>query len=246
MTCEVVFPPNAQARRHEAPLAPVSRTGGETVGRLVQDSHPLPGRRMAHSPRGGIDPQTLEIHAAELTTSDVGAAPMLPELFDQIPADHTALQERKARYRRGDRAQRSLARITPLRSNHPATMARLSPQEPRRNMSRAGKTIRGIVFPANGCDFRQTAGSATGRKGLRPSGRRVPDPRGHPERLHRAPEFPSLKPSDKSVRAKGKSACHPICATEPCHCIQRVRLSVRSATKAPVVRFVIWPGAAIN
>jgi hypothetical protein len=35
----------------------------------------------------GIDEQTLEIRAAEFTTSDVGDAPMLPELIDQIPAD---------------------------------------------------------------------------------------------------------------------------------------------------------------
>jgi hypothetical protein len=42
---------------------------------------------MEHSPRGGIDEQTLEIRAAEFTTSDVGDAPMLPELLDQIPPD---------------------------------------------------------------------------------------------------------------------------------------------------------------
>jgi hypothetical protein len=54
-----------QTRRHE------------TV-RLAQDPHP---------PRGGIDEQTLEIRAAEFTTSDVGDAPMLPELLDQIPPD---------------------------------------------------------------------------------------------------------------------------------------------------------------
>jgi hypothetical protein len=69
-----VFPTNAQAWRHEA-------------ARLAQDPHPLPGRRMAHSPRGGIDEQTLEIRAAEFTTSDVGDAPMLPELLDQIPPE---------------------------------------------------------------------------------------------------------------------------------------------------------------
>ena len=63
-----------QAWRHEAP-------------RLAQDPHPLPGRRMEHSPRGGIDEKTLEIRAAEFTTSDVGDAPMLPELLDQIPPD---------------------------------------------------------------------------------------------------------------------------------------------------------------
>jgi len=33
----------------------------------------------------GIDEKTLEIRAAEFTTSDVGDAPMLPELLDQIP-----------------------------------------------------------------------------------------------------------------------------------------------------------------
>jgi hypothetical protein len=33
----------------------------------------------------GIDEQTLEIRAAEFTTSDVGDAPVLPELLDQIP-----------------------------------------------------------------------------------------------------------------------------------------------------------------
>ena len=35
----------------------------------------------------GIDEQTLEIHAAEFTTSDVGDAPLLPEFLDQIPPD---------------------------------------------------------------------------------------------------------------------------------------------------------------
>lgn len=35
----------------------------------------------------GIDETTLEIRAAEFTTSDVGDAPMLPELLDQIPAE---------------------------------------------------------------------------------------------------------------------------------------------------------------
>lgn len=35
----------------------------------------------------GIDEKTLEIRAAEFTTSDIGDAPMLPELLDQIPSD---------------------------------------------------------------------------------------------------------------------------------------------------------------
>ena len=72
------------------------RTNGTTTGNAsdqwrtrlaAQDPHPLPGRRMGHSPRGGIDEQTLEIRAAEFTSSDVGDAPMLPQLLDQIPPD---------------------------------------------------------------------------------------------------------------------------------------------------------------
>ena len=35
----------------------------------------------------GTDEQTLKIRAAEFTISDVGDAPMLPELLDQIPPD---------------------------------------------------------------------------------------------------------------------------------------------------------------
>ena len=37
--------------------------------------------------RGGIDEETLEVRAVEVTTSNVGDAPMLPELLDQIPLD---------------------------------------------------------------------------------------------------------------------------------------------------------------
>lgn len=35
----------------------------------------------------GIDEETLEVRAVEITTSNVGDAPMLPELLDQIPLD---------------------------------------------------------------------------------------------------------------------------------------------------------------
>ena len=53
----------------------------------------LPGRRMhAFAVRGrkvhlGIDADTLEIRAIEITGSRVGDAPILPELLDQIPDD---------------------------------------------------------------------------------------------------------------------------------------------------------------
>ena len=44
-------------------------------------------RRVWRKLHVGIDEQTLEIRAAEFTTSDVGDAPMLPELLDQIPPE---------------------------------------------------------------------------------------------------------------------------------------------------------------
>ncbi len=44
-------------------------------------------RRVWRKVHLGIDEQTLEIRAVEVTSSDVGDAPMLPELLSQIPPD---------------------------------------------------------------------------------------------------------------------------------------------------------------
>ena len=44
-------------------------------------------RRLWRKIHIGVDEQTLEIRAIEVTGSNVGDAPMLPELLDQIPAD---------------------------------------------------------------------------------------------------------------------------------------------------------------
>ena len=44
-------------------------------------------RRVWRKIHFGIDGKTLEIRAVEFTSSDVGDAPMLPELLDQIPPD---------------------------------------------------------------------------------------------------------------------------------------------------------------
>ena len=56
----------------------------------------------------GIDEKTLEIRAAEFTTSDIGDAPMLPELLDQIPPDQEigrTIGRRWSGYHRGSRAE---------------------------------------------------------------------------------------------------------------------------------------------
>jgi hypothetical protein len=44
-------------------------------------------RRVWRKVHLGIDEHTLEIRAVKVTSSDVGGAPMLPELLAQIPAD---------------------------------------------------------------------------------------------------------------------------------------------------------------
>ena len=56
----------------------VNRAG--FAGNFIQ----VAGRR-GFPRHGGIDENSLEIRAAEFTTSDVGDAPMLPELLSQIP-----------------------------------------------------------------------------------------------------------------------------------------------------------------
>ena len=106
----------------------------------------------------GIDERTLEIRAAEFTTSDVGDAPMLPELLDQIPPGHeiatvTADGAFDTRKCHDAIAARGAAAIIPPRKN-------AKPWKP------------------------DTAG-AIARTRLRPSGRRAPGPCRRPERLHR-------------------------------------------------------------
>ncbi len=43
--------------------------------------------RKIHMHERGIDEETLEVRALEVTSSNIGDAPMLPELLNQIPPD---------------------------------------------------------------------------------------------------------------------------------------------------------------
>ena len=59
-----------------------------------QTTHPLTGRVMRSMiPRGwrkihiGVDEEMLEVRAVEVTSGNIGDAPMLPELLNQIPND---------------------------------------------------------------------------------------------------------------------------------------------------------------
>ena len=59
----------------------------EGAGEWNARKHGGPKRRVWRKIHIGIDEETLEVRAVEVTSSDIGDAPMLPELLAQIPAD---------------------------------------------------------------------------------------------------------------------------------------------------------------
>ena len=106
----------------------------------------------------GIDEETLEVRAVEVTTSNVGDAPMLPELLNQIPADQTigsVTADGAYDTRRCHRPQRGRQRITLSRPNHLETMERIPPPKSRRKQDALHKADRPIAHGT----------------GLRPAGR---------------------------------------------------------------------------
>jgi hypothetical protein len=79
-------------------------------------------RRVWRKVHLGIDEQTLEIRAVEVTSSDIGDAPMLPELLSQIPPDQeiasvTADGAYDTRKCHDAIAERGAAAIIPPRKN---------------------------------------------------------------------------------------------------------------------------------
>jgi Transposase DDE domain len=67
----------------------VDSTGikAEGEGEWNARKHGGPKRRIWRKIHIGVDEETLEVRAVEVTTSNVGDAPMLPELLNQIPSD---------------------------------------------------------------------------------------------------------------------------------------------------------------
>lgn len=59
----------------------------EGIGGWNAHKHVGPKRRIWRKIHLGIDEQTLEVRAVEVTTSNIGDTPMLPELLDRIPAE---------------------------------------------------------------------------------------------------------------------------------------------------------------
>ncbi|AHD03739.1 IS5 family transposase [Leisingera methylohalidivorans] len=60
----------------------------EREGEWDARKHGDPKRRIWRKIHIGIDEETLEVRAVAVTASNVGDAPTLPELLDQIPPDH--------------------------------------------------------------------------------------------------------------------------------------------------------------
>ena len=59
----------------------------EGEGEWNARKHGGPKRRLWRKIHIGIDAETLEIRAIEVTSSSIGDAPMLPDLLSQIPPD---------------------------------------------------------------------------------------------------------------------------------------------------------------
>lgn len=75
--------PSGKRGRQQAYSDAAIKAEGEWKAR----KHGGPKRRLWRKIHIGIDEETLEIRAVEVTTSSIGDAPMLPDLLNQIPAD---------------------------------------------------------------------------------------------------------------------------------------------------------------
>ena len=122
----------------------------EGEGEWNARKHGGPKRRVWRKIHIGIDEQTLEIRAAEFTTSDVGDAPMLPELLDQIPPEQdiasvTADGAYDTRKCHDAIAERGAAAVIPPRKNarpwKPDTAGAMARNEALRASRRLGRTI---------------------------------------------------------------------------------------------------------
>ena len=135
-----------------SPSAAVRRIRKQSGGLFSRRTRKHGGtkRRVWRKIHIAIDEKTLEIRAAELTTSDVGDAPMLPELLERIAADQgiasvTADGAFDTRKCHDAIAARGAAAIIPPRKNakpwKPDTAGAIARNEALRASRRFGRTI---------------------------------------------------------------------------------------------------------
>lgn len=144
---------NIPCRGSDGPLHLLTDSTGikvEGEGEWSARKHGGAKRRVWRKIRIGIDERSLELRAAESTTSDIGDAPMLPELLDQIPPGQeigsvTADGAFDTRKRHDAIAARGAVAIIPPRKNakpwKPDTAGAIARNEILRTSKRVGRTI---------------------------------------------------------------------------------------------------------
>lgn len=172
----------------------------------------------------------MEIRAAEFTTSDVGDAPMLPELLDQIPPDQeiasvTADGAFDTRKCHDAIAARGVAAIIPPRRNakpwKPDTPGAIARNEALRASRRFGRTIwrRWSGYHRRSrVETKMHCVKLLGQRLMaRDFDRRVAEFQVRVAVLNGFTAFgtPITRSWDKTIQGKGWSARYPICATEP-------------------------------
>ena len=100
----------------------IDSTGIKAEGEGEWNAHKLggPKRGLWRKIHIGIDEQTLEIRAVEVTNSSIGDAPMLPDLLSQIPPDQVSAVSRQTALTIHVNAMTRLLRGTPVRLSHRA------------------------------------------------------------------------------------------------------------------------------
>ncbi len=188
----------------------------ESEGEWHARKHGGPKRRIWRKIHLGIDEETLEIRAIEVTDNHIGDAPMLPGLLQQIPVDEEvasvtadgAYDTRKCHDAIADRGAHAVIppRKMPSHGNQP-----LPGSCPKRSSASVKIPWRGALTkveripppkPRRDEDaLRQTAWSERDGPRLRSPSRRDPNPCSHPQRLHCARHTrnccPCINPSGK-------------------------------------------------
>jgi transposase len=138
-----------------------------TLSFLLREAAPT-GRRGRQQIHLGIDEQTLEVRAVEITGSHIGDAPILPDLFNQIPADEQigsvtadgAYDSRKCLDAIADRGAQAV--IPPRKTAKPwktVTAGAVARNEALRAAKHLG---RAIFFPSRGARITASMHSACG------------------------------------------------------------------------------------
>ena len=185
----------------------------------------------------GIDAQTLEIRAIEVTDNSVGDAPVLPALLQQIPENEPI--ERVSADGAYDTqgcheaiAARGAAAIIPTRKNARLWKRRTASAQARNDILRATQRLGRRIWKAWSGYHRRSL-VETKMRCLKLLGERVMARTFEPQvaelqiraaLLNRFTRlgiphgwaFPKRWPWHKSVRGQGKLALRPICATKPC------------------------------